>query len=314
MNLLLTFDNDYAQHACVVLASFCSNNDGEHWIYVVSDYLSKSNKERFAIMSNKFHFHITFLIIDKNLVRDFPIGKKTANNYINIAAYYRLFVNEMLPTNISKILYLDCDTVINNNLTCLWNKKENKQNCIFAVEDSPVNIKKNCNRLQYPIEESYFNSGVFLINLQEARKYLNKIIANEYIKSHHIIYHDQDVLNGIFHDKKTFIDVKYNLLDIYLVKNAPIPDRYKDQISDAIKNPYIVHFSGPLKPWHKECKNPYKHLYYKYLNMTPWCDYKPVYKYNTFKERALYLAKLSVKYILEKLNIKYYSFIDFPKT
>ena len=311
MNVLLTFDNNYTQHACVATTSFCHNNPGRHNFYIISDNISDNDQEKMAKLVKSYKGNIEFFFIKKEEITDFPIGEKTANSYVSLATYFRLFMFDVLPISINKILYLDCDIIVNCSLEKLWNY--NSDSCILAIEDNITYTKNNCKRLQYNEMYSYFNAGMLLINLQEARFFLNIKIASEYIRTHKIIYHDQDVLNGIFHDKKTFVDVKYNLLDIYLVKNAPIPNRYKDQISDAIKNPYIVHFSGPLKPWHKECKNPYKHLYYKYLKMTPGRDYKPVYKYNTFKERALFLAKLFVKYILEKLHIKYYSFIDIKK-
>ncbi len=178
----------------------------------------------------------------------------------------------------------------------------------MAVEDSPKIIFNNCNRLGYDTKYSYFNSGVLLINLQEFKKYFNIHIAIDYIKNHHILYHDQDVLNGIFHDKKEFINIRYNLLDCYIFKNASIPNRYSSQIKKAIYQPTIIHFSGPIKPWHKECKNPYKGLYYHYLKMTPWSDSKPIKKYTKFKDVMIYKGKNTLKFILEILHIRCYSF------
>ena len=69
---------------------------------------------------------------------------------------------------------------------------------------------------------------------------------------------------------------KYNLLEYYLfVEDWLYMDRkYYPQIIKACKNPVIIHFCLPVKPWHYECTNPFKTLYYKYRAMTPWPEVK----------------------------------------
>lgn len=43
MNIVLTFDDSYVQHASVLIASVCSNNDGLINFFIISDYISEQN-------------------------------------------------------------------------------------------------------------------------------------------------------------------------------------------------------------------------------------------------------------------------------
>jgi len=141
------------------------------------------------------------------------------------------------------------------------------------------------NRLRYPSQSGYFNSGVLLINLEYWREHDVKSDFLNYIKEHreNIKYHDQDVLNYVFHDKKKSLPIKYNLMHSYLWKK-PHYDYwlYEKEVLAARKDPVIVHFTGAFKPWDKyqRCPHPFRSTFYKYQNQTKWkgvkTDYRPL--------------------------------------
>ena len=87
----------------------------------------------------------------------------------------------------------------------------------------------------------------------------------------HLKNHDQDILNILFYDKKFILDFKYNLLEYYLYVEEwlDMDRKYYPKIIKACHEPVIIHFCMPTKPWHYECINPFKELYYKYRAMTP---------------------------------------------
>ena len=62
------------------------------------------------------------------------------------------------------------------------------------------------------------------------------------------------------------------------------------------------HYTGDVKPWHKESRNPYTYKYYEYLKLTPWKEYKPLFKHRTLKAMIVYLAKHGAKYLLDLLG------------
>lgn len=306
MNVLLTFDDNYCSHAGVVIASFVANNAGTHDFYIVSDFISEDNKRKLRVCAPTSHFH--FIGIDKQHAELLPLGKVMANQYVSIATYYRLFALTLLPSSIERILYVDSDIVFLRNVSELYNERFQPHCCLLALEESPIMARKGVQRLDYPKEYSYFNAGVLLLNMHNIRKKYNVDQALKYASSHTIIFHDQDILNGLFHDKKSFFPLKYNVLDSFLIRNTHLPQRYEKQ-AEALYHPAILHFSGPLKPWFMECRNPYQHLYEKYLELTPWKGEKPTRKYRTFTAKAIHFSKLFIKEILERLHIRYYHFI-----
>ena len=65
-------------------------------------------------------------------------------------------------------------------------------------------------------------------------------------------------------------------------------EEQKKYIKSLWKNAIIVHFTGPYKPWYKECVNPYKHIYAKYREITPWKNDKSSYLLNK-RYKSLYI-------------------------
>ena len=122
-----------------------------------------------------------------------------------------------------------------------------------------------------------------------------------------IQYHDQDVLNGLFYDKKDFLPLQFNVMDIFLYKRIKLPQRYINE-EKALLNPKIIHFSGPMKPWFKECKHPYKELYYFYLSNTEWKNYTPKSKFTKHQDLLIFIFKELIKKILGISKIRCYNF------
>lgn len=311
MNILLTFDNNYCQHAAVVLTSLCMNNINETIsVYVISDYISNENKNKLFEVLKTYNATIQYIIIDKSLTKNLPFGKETSNNYItNIATYYRIFITELLPKTIGRILYLDCDIVINDSIKPLWNWKFSLDACIAVVEEMPAIVKESTYRLNYPFSYSYFNAGIILFDLDKLREIYTINDAFEYIQTHRnsIKYHDQDILNAILYKNKDFLPIKYNLMEGFLYKLNANWERCK-KYKDDLFNPAIIHYAGPLKPWYSECNHPYKQLYYYYLNKTSWNDYEPQFKYNTIKSKCIHALKSVIKLMLDYMHIRAYQF------
>lgn len=112
---------------------------------------------------------------------------------------------EVLPVTLDKILYLDCDIIVNGRIESLWNI-DLKYYTIGAVEDNIVISSEAPRRLGYPVQSSYFNAGVMLMNLSLMRDIQFTKNAFVYIEQHlkEIVYHDQDILNVLLYDQKLF--------------------------------------------------------------------------------------------------------------
>lgn len=280
IHIAFNLDNNYVTHCATVIASIIENNHNHCNIsfHLISADLSNSNKSKLNqwINEKKELYHIYFYDIDQAIFDNFPLGQ----TYLNITCYYRLLIPTLL-TEINKAIYLDCDTIVLGSLEGLWNT--NIENKTWAgVRDRINDYIRVYNRLDYPLAYGYFNDGVMLLNLDEMRKVdmlsISKDIASNIPLA--LKNHEQDILNKIFYKNKQALDFKYNLLEYYLYTEdwLYLDRKYYPEIVEACKNPVIVHFCMPQKPWHIECINPYKELYYKYRKMTPWPELKLTHK------------------------------------
>ena len=299
IHIAFNLDNNYVAHCATVIASIIDNNTNYCSIsfHLISADLSSQNKNQLKdwIKSKGNSYQIFFYDINKTIFEDFPLGQ----TYLNITCYYRLLIPTLLQ-GISKAIYLDCDTIVLNSLEGLWNTTLEAK-AWAGVRDRINDYIRVYNRLDFPLEYGYFNDGVMLLNLDEMRKVDIIAISKDLAKNIPLALknHEQDILNKIFYKSKQPLDFKYNLLEYYLYTEEwlYLDRKYYPEIIEACKNPVIVHFCMPQKPWHIECINPYKELYYKYRKMTPWPELKLTHK----KEKLSKKQKL--KLALEKLGL-----------
>ena len=272
IHIALCHDNNYAPYGTVVMASVIDNNPEEEITFHLLH--TDLTEERCAIIKDWTESfkgkRVCFYKMKKEAFADFPID---GNTYLDYGAYIRLYLGECL-TQIDKVLYLDCDIIVNGSLRELWNT--DVSGCAVAgVRDRINDYVRVYNRLGYPMSEGYINSGMMLINLKRWREdgFFRKarLVASD--KGAAVLKnHDQDIINAIYHGRIMMLPFRYNLLEYYLyVEEWLYLDRkYYPEIIGACKNPAVIHFCMPQKPWHYECINPFRELYYKYRRMTPW--------------------------------------------
>ena len=297
MHIVFCLDNQYVPHCAATIVSILATNKEEViTFHLFIDGISVENKK---IMEGWIGSQSGKSIIFHELCnldfKDFPIE----NAYVNLTTYFRLIIQEKL-TEIDKVLYLDCDTIVNESLTDLWNTNLGDY-ALAGVRDRINNSVRLYNRLRYPMCDEYVNAGVLLINLKKWREEClferAREMALEMPES--LKNHDQDIINILFHDSKKILPFKYNLLEYYLYTEEwlHLDRKYYPEIIEACKTPAIIHFCMPQKPWHYECINPYKELYFKYRKMTPWPDVTLTHK---FTKRS---KKEKLKLFLEKLGL-----------
>lgn len=211
----------------------------------------------------------------------YPVTREILNNTfpgvsgtIPRASYFRLFLSELLPESIDKVLYLDGDIIVRGSLACLWDIDLSSY-ALAAVPDMRTGTIDRYNRLRYSPNKGYFNAGVLLINLKYWREHqvLNSFLDFITNNPSSIVAHDQDVLNYMFQDLKLTLPIKYNLQHGFLWK-SPLCYYwdYEDEILEARKDPVILHFTSANKPYAKyqRPRHPFSSSFVKYQNMTKW--------------------------------------------
>ena len=272
LNVLYSTDENYARHCAASLYSLLENNKEIEQInvYIIENKLSNLSKEKINDITKKFNRNLEFLELEKFCC------KFDKNNNYSMSYYARLFLSN-LPNNMETLLYIDCDTIINDSVEELL-KIDISQYYLGAVQDS-IQVQK-IKFIGRGKEYRYINSGVLLINLNKFREdkieekfleFINKYYGN-------VPHHDQGILNGVCGEKILYLDPKYNLMPEMIYMNSKqIKKLYglkyyytNDELKDAIKKPVIIHFLTKWynRPWYKSCTHPMKQLYIKYLNLT----------------------------------------------
>lgn len=266
IHITASSDDNYAQHVGVMFYSLLSNSSTPEniQIHLISSDISNSNLEKLNSCVSSFGASLNIIPANNKRYENLPTLR------YGTAAYQRISLGEYLPDTVTKVIYLDCDILVLNDIKQLWAHHLGNKT-IGAVENlSP----KACKSLGFS-RKDYFNSGVLVANLQLWRENDIYTQAVSFIKQHSssLQYIDQCTLNHIFKDDWEKLPLSWNQqADIYgvLKKYSDGCGYSKEDMKQAIVDPDIVHFIGTQKPWLLNCFHPYKSMYAHYLGKTPW--------------------------------------------
>ena len=271
-------DDNYAQHTGVSIASLLENNEefDDIVIYVLGNNLSMDNKSNLSIISGNFNRKIVFIKIAE-LLNKLPLH---INNSIALSAYARLFLASVVSPDVEKILYIDCDSIINKSLKELW-QIDITSYCTAGVVD--VTCPDSKEKIGINESDIYINSGVVLLNLKKWRENEIEKKLIDFIKKYDgkVFHHDQGALNGVLYNYCKIIHPKYNTLSVFFTMSKDQIIQYfnmnsyfysAQELKEAIMTPVIIHYTPGFvgRPWMKKCNHPLKNIYIEYLKNTPW--------------------------------------------
>lgn len=259
MNILIAPNNYYVMPGIVMLESLFRNNTEKMDIYIVQSELSDKNKQKIIDFIYKNGGTPHMIELPSSIFKDAPISI-----HITKESYYRLLAQDFLPNEVTRILYLDLDIIINRSLSNFYSQSfiDDNEERYFVVCEGPGVSQREWevyDMLNIPKEYKYFNSGVILFNLALLRENFDTQELLDFISDNDdkLKYHDQDTLNALFYNK-----VKYNDWHIYNQTILHIHDYQESKICK--KNACIIHYAGSDKPWNYNYKSWYFMLFWKY--------------------------------------------------
>lgn len=221
----------------------------EHMLPAVRSLIANSSVEKIVLLieDEKFPWELPPLVETIN-VSDFaretflPDGPNRNSPFTHMALVRACYAT-LLP-DLDKVLQLDVDTVVVDNIDALWNIDMGNKWCLMAEEPY--------NNYYRPFGLQYFNAGVSMFNLKAIRA---SNIEPEIIKdlnTREERFAEQDAWQRLGAPRKFItLDVRYN---------ESKPTGYTD-------NPAIVHYAG-WKNWWDDKSCPRREYYRKYRNMT----------------------------------------------
>ncbi len=277
MNVVYASNDGYARHLAVSMVSLFQRNQAmdEITVYVLSIGIAKDNEDRLTALAKAYSREL-YMVELGDIRSRFSHNMDTRG--FDISAMGRLFVGQLLPETINRVLYLDCDTVVAQPLEKLWNM-DLKGKLLGAVME-PTIYDTVKTEIGLGEQEPYFNSGVLLIDLKQWRKAkAQKRLLDFYERKNGRLFAcDQDTINGALKGEFCPLPPRYNFFTNYryfsyreLVKHAKTYGVVTEEMFLVAKrHPAIIHYMGDERPWIAGNRNHYRRAYEKYLAMTPW--------------------------------------------
>jgi lipopolysaccharide biosynthesis glycosyltransferase len=297
MEIVIGPDENYAMPCGVLIQSILyTNPDIEIRFHIISTNLSDRSKNNFHKIIENTRSTIIFYNIDLDRLNGLP----PLNG--SVATYIILFIANILPCEIKKILYLDADMIVVDSLRKLWEIDITGYPAAGAFSIMNDDIR-NYNRLDYDCSKGYYNIGTQLINLDYWRE--NNILEKSllFIKNNpdKLKYCEQDVLNVILMGKWKTVSPRFNFFQNYYmpIEDLLIRKQLYAEIECARINPCIIHFISNPKPWHREYNMPLTTIWIFFKNMTPWRSKKLKYCYHGVK-----FIKYIIVYFLVILHLR----------
>ena len=266
MNLLFSISDNFTEPLLTTLLSIRLNTPNEPLdIYV----LQKELLEKDALI-HKFCQSLDMryypLVVGDNIFKDAPANERWPESI-----YYRLLAHELLPKSLDKILYLDADILCINNLLPLYNQ-EIASFLYAAASHTRLEVTDMINRLRLGNQDlnSYFNSGVLLMNLVNIREHVQSERIYSFIKdnSNILLLPDQDVLNALYGEQILRLPDEIYNFDSRLPFLYELMSQREYNFDWVTNHTVILHFCGKEKPWEAQAKGKFSVLYKHYHSLT----------------------------------------------
>lgn len=206
-----------------------------------------------------------------------------AKNHITVETFFRFLIQKIL-LDYKKVIYLDCDLVIEEDISKLYSIDINQYYLAATLDPDFIGqvngadiktLSYTKNKLNLKDPYKYFQAGVLLLNIANMRK---AYTLEEWLKFclEDYKYSDQDVLNIYCQGKVKYLDMNWNVLHDcskyrvnYVIKLAP--NYIYQEYMTAREKPFIIHFAGFLKPWMNPDEDFGERFWY-YAKMTPYYE------------------------------------------
>lgn len=291
IEILLCTDENYAPYCAVVISSIIQNskNSKELNFYILTPGLKTNTERLLSDMVSSYGANIDILTVSTKEFDSLDLKR------FGLGSILRLFMHRYLPKNCEKVIYLDCDLLILDNISDLYSiDLENR--LLGAVTDlcSPREYDRRFKSINY----EYFNTGVLLVDLNKWASSGIGERAFAYLKNNiNLDYPDQDALNHILAGDWYSLDLCWNFQPAAYTgyeKHYNYLNNRRQELWGAVTGPKIVHFIGGIKPWHSTCLHPLQDMFLKYSQQTPWPIYsKNLYKELNFKQKLRRILKCS---------------------
>lgn len=281
--IIIATNDYYAPYISTLLLSIkvtASEKNNYDIIILSHDIIEDNKKKLFDMISEKTNFSLRFA--DPGVFLD---GYKLfTRGHFSVETYYRLVLPEMLR-DYDKVLYIDVDMVTTADLAELYATDVKGYLLAAAYDPDTAGLYNGYqpDKKEYMDKElaldnpyHYFQAGTLVMNLEEFRKTYTTEQILDVASSKEWQLLDQDILNKLCEHKVKILDMSWNVMYDYghvrineIIKLAP--KWLNEMYMEARKNPKIIHYAGPEKPWLFP-EGDFAEIFWEYAKQTPYYE------------------------------------------
>lgn len=173
------------------------------------------------------------------------------------STYYRLLLPGLLQ-EVSRLIYLDCDLVVEIDLRELWEEAQGAHLVLGVAERDA--LQPGLQQHVGTPGDPYINAGVLVMDLHAWRREQVSAQCLQWLKENPTlaVMMDQDAINRVCRGRKGYVPLKWNLNPVHGPARVTLP-KFPER---------IVHFAGPMKPWHAWYCQDLADIFYDYLRQS----------------------------------------------
>jgi len=243
IHIALSFDDNFWAPAYALMRSIClsTRRRDDLVFHLLHMPLGQEHRTDLEAITREFGARLEFYPLEQSSLFEFFVAEMPASTQWPKVVYARMLVADLLPADIERVIYLDCDMMVRAPIEALYEADLAGQP-LGAVRDSLapfITVRRDMrqNRDIFDPADPYFNSGMLVIDLAlwrqiDVKAEIARIAGKGWMSR---LYYDQDMLNLVFRNRWTALDWRWNVIDAHPAHEA--------------LDPAIVHFTGKNKPW-----------------------------------------------------------------
>ncbi len=229
--------------------------------------LTNDNRDKFSYLAGRYGQIVKFYNVEtlcadkiKEIKSRFPKIDKARFNYV---AFYKFLIPQLLPNEIAKAIYLETNTLVNLDISRLWNVELGAK--ILGVVPAlaigtDIHVQSKLVSDHFVKPEDYFDCSVMLMNLNLLRTKEETIAAgmNFVSEKNYRSLLDQSVLNYCFALETLKLSAQANQFVRWARRNKePLAEKIYTYTADSLQ---------------LEVSDPFNRLWLEYYSKTPWLN------------------------------------------
>lgn len=256
IHIALTFNDGFWAPAYATMRGICAltHRRADLVFHLIHTGLTHHHRAELDAITSEFGARLIDHDLDKTDILTTRIAQlpPMPHRRLHPIVYARLFLPEIVGPGIDRIVYLDCDMMVRVPIERLADIELEGHPIAAAICPYRTGFQTERDlkpRLGFDTADPYFNAGMMVIDTKawaglDVIGTLKQSLSKDQIAS---LFLDQDTLNVVLKNRWKVLDHRWNL------QNPSVLDEPHD--------PFIVHYTGPNKPWNLMGRTAYKRIY-----------------------------------------------------